>query len=90
MVEHLPDDAKIALAKALAEVKKRGGRLQKCLLCQLEGFGRYDAHATRAAWEEYQSALEQAGEIVSDEVKPAGLFVDTDRREIHVEMGTER
>lgn len=90
MIDHLPDDSKVALAKQLAEVRKRAGRVQKCLLVQLEGTGRFDAHATRSAWGDYQAAVEEAQEIVAAEVRPVGLFVDAERREIHVELGEER
>lgn len=79
MVEHLPDDAKIELAKHLKEVESKSRHVRKCLLVAFEGYGRFDAHACRAAWEEYAGAIEAAAEIGSDEVKPAGLFVESER-----------
>lgn len=90
MVEHLPDAAKIEMAKHLQQVEAQSRQVRKCLLVQLSGIGRFDAHATRAAWEQYESTIEAAAEIASETVKPAGLFVDSDRLRATVELGDER
>jgi hypothetical protein len=80
MVEHLPDDSKKELVKALKEVAARSRRYCRCLAVQIDGFGRFDPQATRSAAEQYRRAIEIAAEITSDEVAPAGLFLPQEER----------
>jgi hypothetical protein len=90
MIDTLLDDAKVAMAKKLQEVEAKSRHVRKCLLVELEGYGRFNAHAVRAAWEAYQGAIEAAAEIPSAEVKASGLFVDPEARRIEVDLGRER
>jgi hypothetical protein len=76
MIDTLLDDAKTAMAKKLQQVEAKSRHVRKCLLVELQAIGRFNAHAVRAAWEEYEAAVEEAAEIPSAEVKAAGLFLD--------------
>ncbi len=79
MIEHLPNSSKQELAKALKEVSQACTYYTRCLLCEIEGWGRYDPGAVRAAAARYAQALEDVAEITGDEVPPLGLFAEAAR-----------
>lgn len=73
-MRQIPDDSKTLLCKKLQAAEACSRRLRKCLLCQLDGIGRYDQSAVNGAHEEYLGALEEAAAITGDELPEAGLF----------------
>ena len=70
----LLNDGKRALADELKRVEAASRKWRACLLVEINGIGRLDVHAVRAAEEEFESAAEAAREVYADEVATVGLL----------------
>jgi hypothetical protein len=73
-VNELPNAAKEELAEALGEITKAAGKWKKCLMCEIDGVGRFDLTATKFAEGAFRRALATVEEITGDEVAPRGLL----------------
>jgi hypothetical protein len=71
---NLLNDGKRALCDQLKTMEAASRKWRRCLLVEVEGFGRFDPHACRAAQEEFESAAESARLVYGGEVPAQGLL----------------
>lgn len=72
--DRLLNDGKRALCDELKRVEAASRKWRSCLLVEVNGIGRLDPHAVRAAEEEFESAAEAAREVYADGVPALGLL----------------
>lgn len=77
MSVELHDGAKEELDEALGALTKAAQKWRRCLTVQMQGFGRYDATATRLAEGAFRKALLAVEEITSETVEKRGLLLET-------------
>ena len=77
-MEHLHDQSKEKIAKALLAQEKASRHLRECLTVQIKGKGLTHSSAIRSAEAAWNAAVRDVKEIASRSVRPEGLLATQD------------